>query len=114
MSEETDRDRRGDGDHRGGPGAAAGRADRGAARGADGGVASAQGAAAEQTQVVILTGMSGAGRSTAAHAMEDLGWYVVDNLPPQMLVPLIELTSSQTEQRAPVFRGRVARGRPHG
>ena len=60
--------------------------------------------AAEPTQVVILTGMSGAGRSTAAHAMEDLGWYVVDNLPPQMLVALVELTSSRTEQRAPVAR----------
>lgn len=43
-------------------------------------------------EVLILTGMSGAGRSTAANALEDLGWYVVDNLPPQMLGPLIELT----------------------
>lgn len=42
--------------------------------------------------VVIVTGMSGAGRTTAANALEDLGWYVVDNLPPQMLRPLFELT----------------------
>ncbi|WP_344069921.1 RNase adapter RapZ [Microbacterium sediminicola] len=42
--------------------------------------------------VLIVTGMSGAGRSTAANALEDLGWYVVDNLPPQMLGPLLELT----------------------
>jgi len=35
--------------------------------------------------LVIITGMSGSGRRTAAHAMEDLGWYVVDNLPPAML-----------------------------
>jgi UPF0042 nucleotide-binding protein len=35
--------------------------------------------------------MSGAGRSTAADALEDHGWYVVDNLPPQMLRPLLEL-----------------------
>ncbi|HET7476823.1 MAG TPA: RNase adapter RapZ [Dermatophilaceae bacterium] len=41
--------------------------------------------------VVILTGMSGAGRSTAANVLEDLGWYVVDNLPPQMLPQLAEL-----------------------
>ncbi len=41
--------------------------------------------------VVIITGMSGAGRRTAAHAMEDLGWYVVDNLPPSMLQNLVEL-----------------------
>jgi RNase adapter protein RapZ len=42
--------------------------------------------------VLIVTGMSGAGRSTAANALEDLDWYVVDNLPPQMLKPLLELT----------------------
>jgi UPF0042 nucleotide-binding protein len=47
----------------------------------------------EQTgEIMIVTGMSGAGRSTAANALEDLGWYVVDNLPPQMLRPLLELT----------------------
>jgi UPF0042 nucleotide-binding protein len=45
----------------------------------------------EQQEVLIVTGMSGAGRSTVANALEDLDWYVVDNLPPQMLRPLIEL-----------------------
>jgi RNase adapter protein RapZ len=44
-----------------------------------------------QQEVLIVTGMSGAGRSTVGNALEDLGWYVVDNLPPQMLRPLIEL-----------------------
>ncbi|GGF32980.1 nucleotide-binding protein [Microbacterium sorbitolivorans] len=44
-----------------------------------------------QGEVLIVTGMSGAGRSTAADALEDHGWYVVDNLPPQMLRPLLEL-----------------------
>lgn len=44
-------------------------------------------------EVLIVTGMSGAGRSTAADALEDLGWYVVDNLPPQMLRPLLDLTA---------------------
>jgi len=39
-------------------------------------------------RVVIITGMSGAGRRTAAHAMEDHGWYVVDNIPPVMLPTL--------------------------
>lgn len=52
------------------------------------------GAAGRAFEFVILTGMSGAGRSTAAHAMEDLGWYVVDNLPPQMLGELAELISA--------------------
>jgi UPF0042 nucleotide-binding protein len=36
-------------------------------------------------ELLILTGMSGAGRSTVAHALEDIGWYVVDNLPPALL-----------------------------
>ena len=41
-------------------------------------------------ELLILTGMSGAGRSTVAHALEDLGWYVVDNLPPALLPHLTE------------------------
>jgi len=45
----------------------------------------------EPGDVLIVTGMSGAGRSTVANALEDLDWYVVDNLPPQMLRPLLEL-----------------------
>lgn len=43
-------------------------------------------------EILIVTGMSGAGRTTAANALEDIGWYVVDNLPPQMLRPLLDLT----------------------
>ena len=46
---------------------------------------------ASESPVVILTGMSGAGRSTTGNVLEDLGWYVIDNLPPQMLVPLAQL-----------------------
>lgn len=42
-------------------------------------------------ELLIVTGMSGAGRSTVANALEDLGWYVVDNLPPQMLGPIADL-----------------------
>jgi UPF0042 nucleotide-binding protein len=45
-----------------------------------------------QQEMLIVTGMSGAGRSTVGNALEDLGWYVVDNLPPQMLRPLVDLT----------------------
>ncbi len=41
--------------------------------------------------IVIVTGMSGAGRSTTANVLEDLGWLVVDNLPPQLLTHLAEL-----------------------
>lgn len=45
----------------------------------------------KEQELLIVTGMSGAGRSTVGNALEDLGWYVVDNLPPQMLRPLVEL-----------------------
>ena len=41
--------------------------------------------------VVVVTGMSGAGRTEALHALEDLGYYCIDNLPPSMLMPLAEL-----------------------
>ena len=42
------------------------------------------------SELLILTGMSGAGRSTVAHALEDLDWYVVDNLPAALLPALTE------------------------
>ena len=44
------------------------------------------------SEMLVVSGMSGAGRSTAANALEDLDWYVVDNLPPQMLRPLLDLS----------------------
>ena len=44
-------------------------------------------------ELLVVTGMSGAGRSTVGNALEALGWYVVDNLPPQMLEPISELFS---------------------
>jgi len=45
-------------------------------------------------ELLVVTGMSGAGRSTVAHALEDLGWYVVDNLPPALLPELAVQTKS--------------------
>jgi UPF0042 nucleotide-binding protein len=46
-----------------------------------------------EAEMLVVTGMSGAGRSTASDALEDHGWYVVENLPPQMLGTLAELVS---------------------
>jgi UPF0042 nucleotide-binding protein len=46
---------------------------------------------AKSSEVLIVSGMSGAGRSTIAHALEDLGWYVVDNLPPALIDNLVKL-----------------------
>ena len=44
-------------------------------------------------EIVLLTGMSGAGRSAAADVLEDLGWYVVDNLPSSLVEKIVELAS---------------------
>jgi UPF0042 nucleotide-binding protein len=44
----------------------------------------------ERTLVVVVTGLSGAGKSTALHALEDLGFYCVDNLPPPVLLATVE------------------------
>lgn len=44
-------------------------------------------------ELLVVTGMSGAGRSTVGNALEDQGWYVIDNLPPQLLQPISDLFS---------------------
>lgn len=44
----------------------------------------------DHAHVLVVTGMSGAGRSTAAKILEDLGYIVIDNLPPRLLVPVAE------------------------
>ena len=61
------------------------------------------------TEILVISGMSGAGRSTIAHRLEDLGWYVVDNLPPALLGNLIELVSTSVKKVAVVIdvRGRA-------
>src|SRR3954469_1348589 len=41
--------------------------------------------------VTVITGMSGAGRSEAAHVLEDLGFFVIDNLPPMLIGKVAEL-----------------------
>jgi UPF0042 nucleotide-binding protein len=56
----------------------------------------------QRPQLIIITGMSGAGRSTAAKALEDLGWYVIDNLPPQLLAEVTTLISSGEAEAADV------------
>ena len=56
------------------------------------GLDAANGGANESgTDVVLVTGLSGAGRSTAAKVLEDLGWYVADNLPPQLITRMVDL-----------------------
>jgi RNase adapter protein RapZ len=42
-------------------------------------------------EIVVVTGLSGAGKLSAGRVLEDLGWFVVDNLPPALLKPMVEL-----------------------
>ena len=61
------------------------------------------------TEILVISGMSGAGKSTIAHTLEDLGWYVVDNLPPALLENLIDLVNVSMKRIAVVIdvRGRA-------
>lgn len=45
----------------------------------------------KKMHLVLITGMSGSGKSVALRALEDLGFYCIDNLPPELLMPLIKL-----------------------
>jgi UPF0042 nucleotide-binding protein len=49
--------------------------------------------AAAGIEVALVSGLSGAGRSTAAKVLEDLGWFVVDNLPPELISTMVDLGS---------------------
>ena len=53
---------------------------------------------------VVVTGMSGAGKSQAVNALEDIGYYCVDNMPPKLLVHFFQLRQSQESQ----FPGKIA------
>ena len=61
------------------------------------------------TEILVISGMSGAGKSTNAHTLEDLGWYVVDNLPPALLENFIDLVNVSMKRIAIVIdvRGRA-------
>ena len=50
-------------------------------------------------EIVLITGMSGSGKSVALNALEDVGFFCVDNLPPELLPPLIELEKKHQTSR---------------
>ena len=52
-----------------------------------------------QIDVILVTGMSGAGRSTATRALEDIGWFVVDNLPPTLMNNVVDYVAQRTGSR---------------
>lgn len=49
------------------------------------------------SEFLVVAGMSGAGRSTAAATLEDLGWFVIDNLPPALLPPTVDLANGRPD-----------------
>ncbi|MDA7415541.1 RNase adapter RapZ [Xenophilus arseniciresistens] len=52
--------------------------------------------------LVLITGMSGSGKSVALHALEDAGYYCVDNLPPELLASFLALQTAQRARRVAV------------
>ncbi len=59
-------------------------------------------ATAKPGELVVVTGMTGAGRSTAAKELEDLGYYVIDNLPPGLLKDVVRLVDESKGPAQPV------------
>jgi UPF0042 nucleotide-binding protein len=53
-------------------------------------------------QIILITGMSGSGKSVALHALEDAGFFCVDNLPPELLLPFIALQIKQKTTRVAI------------
>lgn len=51
------------------------------------------------TELAVITGMSGSGKSVALHALEDVGYYCVDNLPPELLKPFVTLKDRLKSRR---------------
>ncbi|MCI6157912.1 MAG: RNase adapter RapZ [Peptoniphilaceae bacterium] len=61
-------------------------------------------------QVVIVTGMSGAGKSTALHSLEDMGFYCMDNFPPQLMMNFLQLAETSTSEMSRIALGIDLRG----
>jgi UPF0042 nucleotide-binding protein len=53
-------------------------------------------------ELVLITGMSGSGKSVALHALEDAGYYCVDNLPPELLLPFVQLEQQHSASRVAI------------
>lgn len=53
-------------------------------------------------EMVLITGMSGSGKSVALHALEDAGYYCVDNLPPELLTPFVALEQQHGAQKVAI------------
>ena len=65
---------------------------------------------ARHPEFVVVAGLSGAGRSTVGNTLEDLGWYVIDNLPPSLIAGVVELAAAPGSQieRLALVAGRTS------
>jgi len=59
----------------------------------------AAGVASQPREFILVTGISGSGKSVALHALEDAGFFCVDNLPPELLRDFLELERSRADRR---------------
>jgi RNase adapter protein RapZ len=50
-------------------------------------------------ELLVVTGMSGAGKTAVTASLDDLGWFVVDNLPPSLVMQLVDTVTERTSQR---------------
>ena len=55
-----------------------------------------------ELELVLITGMSGSGKSVALHAVEDAGYYCVDNLPPELLLSFVQLEQNRQDKRVAI------------
>ena len=64
-------------------------------------------------EIVLISGLSGSGKSVALHLLEDAGYYCVDNLPPELLQAFVELKLSQSNDKVAIaMDARSAQGLP--
>ena len=63
----------------------------------------------EAFDVLLVTGMSGAGRSTAARALEDAGWFVIDNIPPMLIGAVVDVAVENPDVHSSRCGGRCTR-----
>ena len=69
---------------------------------------------ATTAEVVVVSGTSGSGKSVALHALEDAGFYCVDNLPPELLREFLKLERARLDRRVAIAVDvRSAQSLPH-
>ena len=67
----------------------------------------------QHIELVLITGMSGSGKSVALNALEDAGYYCVDNLPPELLTPFVALEQKHGARKVAIAIDVRKIGRAH-